>query len=692
MRTIRQVENSECALACVAMVADHFGHRAELSQLRAIMGPSSRGSTLSQLMSMARELELNSRPVKAEMEDLPGIRLPCILHWDDSHFVVLKSIKRKSFEIVDPARGLRLLSYADVSDHFTGVAVEFTPRSSFKKVDLRDKVDYRRLFGAISGLKRGLAQLIALTVFLEICGLVAPLFSKWMIDSVIPSQDINLFWILTASSIFVLLVRVSTQYVRASSVILMTTQFSLQWGGNLLDKLLRIPLPYFEKRRHSDISSRFFSFNVIQKQLTTGSSEIFMDGLMSIIGVSAMLLLNRSLALLAIGATFAYGLIRVVVYPYLAKLREQSVAQSSVQQAHLLETIQGIFAVRLANREHWRLLHWQNLFNDEISSGVKQQALESKANALNSLLSGFRDLSVTAVGIFAIISNEFTIGELVAFGIYAGVFSQRAVSFIDRLIEVKMLRIHVDRIADFALIDDEEEVEPEKSLNARVSLEPPTIEFRNVYFRYAEGEDFVLNGLSFSIAAGESVAIIGKSGAGKSTLLKLLLGVYVPTHGEILINGIKISRYGIRKFRDDVAAIMQHDTLFNGSIAENISFYDEETDFDLLKQSAAKAAIDLEIEKMPMRYHTRVGDQGASLSGGQRQRVLLARAFYRSAKIFVLDEATSHLDVENEHKVNQSIKASKATRIFVAHRPETIRTADRIIDISAGADLISLSA
>jgi ATP-binding cassette subfamily B protein RaxB len=137
---------------------------------------------------------------------------------------------------------------------------------------------------------------------------------------------------------------------------------------------------------------------------------------------------------------------------------------------------------------------------------------------------------------------------------------------------------------------------------------------------------------------------------------------------------------------------MQHDTLFNGSIAENISFYDEETDFDLLKQSAAKAAIDLEIEKMPMRYHTRVGDQGASLSGGQRQRVLLARAFYRSAKIFVLDEATSHLDVENEHKVNQSIKASKATRIFVAHRPETIRTADRIIDISAGADLISLSA
>lgn len=693
MRTIQQVESAECALACLAMIADYFGYRVELSHLRASIGPSLKGSSLSQIMAMAKTLCLNTRPVKAEMSELSSLRLPCMLHWNDSHFVVLKKIRRRDFEIVDPANGLKAISRAEFSDHFTGVAIEFSPRAEFKKADLREKMDYRRLFGKIIGLKRGVAQLVLMTILLEICGLISPLFSKWMFDEVLPAQDVSLFWVLTSGFLLILVTRLVIQYGRTLAIIALATQFSTQWGTNLLDKLLSIPLPYFEKRRAADINSRFSSFHVIQKQLTTGLAEIAIDGMMTVLSLAALLILDKTLASIVILATVLYGVSRAITYKYISSLKEQSIVLASQQQAHMLETIQGIFAIRIANREYWRLLHWQNLFVDEINSGVKQQKCEARVSFVNNGLSGLKDVLTLAVAILMIISNNFTVGDLVAFGTYAAVFSNRTNSLIDRFVEIKLMRIHADRIADFALLGDEETPSFPNEGGFSKLAETPTIELKNVSFRYAEGEELVLENVSFKIEPGESIAIIGKSGVGKTTLLKILLGIYQPTEGEILIDGIPLKRFGIRRFREMVSSVMQHDTLFNGSIAENISFYDEQADFEKIKNSATMASIDIEIEKMQMRYQTRVGDQGAALSGGQRQRVLLARAFYKKPKLFLLDEATSHLDIGNEAFVNESIRAVNATRIFVAHRPDTIRSADRIIDLSArAADIFPIRA
>ncbi len=267
-----------------------------------------------------------------------------------------------------------------------------------------------------------------------------------------------------------------------------------------------------------------------------------------------------------------------------------------------------------------------------------------------------------------------------AFSSYAGTFSGRIFSLIDLFVNLKMLSLHSERLADIVL----EETEQEAAIETDITRLKTDITLKNLKFRYAEGEPWVLNGINLAIPAGQSIALVGPSGCGKTTLCKIILGLLKPTEGEVLLDNIPIKQIGLNAYRQLVGTVMQDDVLLAGSILDNISFFDAHTDAARVEQCAKQAAVHEEITAMPMGYQTLVGDMGSSLSGGQKQRVLLARALYKQPKILALDEATSHLDIANEHRVNQALGQLQLTRIMVAHRPETINAAERVVELRDG--------
>jgi ATP-binding cassette subfamily B protein RaxB len=289
-------------------------------------------------------------------------------------------------------------------------------------------------------------------------------------------------------------------------------------------------------------------------------------------------------------------------------------------------------------------------------------------------------VAVVWVGALLVMDQKFSVGMLFAFVAFKEQFAQRVSALIDKGVELRMLRLQGERLADIVLAPPEDAGVPRLSARAPEAR----IDVRGVTFRYADNEADVLQGVSLAIEPGESVAIVGPSGGGKTTLLKLILGIHAPSSGEIRVAGMPLAQLGLAQWRAMVGTVMQDDALLTGSVTDNISFFDAAPDIERVMECARVAAVHDEIEAMPMGYHTLIGDMGASLSGGQKQRVLLARALYKRPQVLLLDEATSALDVERERTVNQNIRKLQLTRVIVAHRPETIASAARVVVLSEG--------
>jgi ATP-binding cassette subfamily B protein RaxB len=675
MRPILQSESSECALACLAMVADAHGLRVDLSDLRRRFPVSLKGATLAHLIRHAETLGFAARALRLELEELGELTLPCILHWDLNHFVVLKRVRGARVTILDPAVGERTLLLAQVSKHFTGVALELEPTAEFKPADVRRRVRLRDLTGRVVGLRRSLLQLFALALALEVFALAAPLFNQFVIDEVVGSADRELLDVLLIGFALLLLAQTAIGVARQWLLMRFSLDLNYQWSASLFAHLLRLPPAFFEKRHLGDIVSRFGSLNAMQETLTTAVIGAILDGIMAVLALVVMLLYSPALALVAVLAVAGYGLLRAAFYLPFRTASEERLVLAAKEESHFLETLRAMLPLKLSGRESERRARWQHLLADVFNRDVRTERLNIVFSTGQSALTGATTLAVFYLGARQVMDGDLTIGMLIAFATYQATFTGRMTALIGHAFEWKMLGLHAERLADVAL----EPPEAEPPVETDVARLAPRIELRNVSFRYAEGEPWVLHGVNLGFEPGESVAVIGPSGCGKSTLAKLILGVLTPTEGEVLIDGVPIRRLGLRAYRRLIGTVLQDDQLLAGSIAENIAFFDPQPDQDRIEACARLAAVHEEIHRMPMGYQTLVGDLGTSLSGGQKQRVLLARALYKQPKILVLDEATSHLDVFNERRVNQSIAGLQLTRIVIAHRPETIASADRVL-------------
>ncbi len=679
--TILQSEATECGLACVAMVACHHRQLHTLPELRQRFSLSLKGASLARLIGIAGQLGFQTRPLRLDMHDLGNLKTPCILHWDLNHFVVLTKVAGDKVTILDPALGKRTLRLAEVSQHFTGVALEMTPTADFEPKKASPSVSIRQLTGRVSGLWRSLGLILALSVALQVFVVLGPFFLQWIVDQVLVSADRDLLAVLALGFGMVLLLQVGVGLLRGWAVVYLSTRLGLQWMGNIFAHLLKLPMEFFEKRHLGDVVSRMSSVQTIQRTLTTSFVEALIDGLMALVTFGMMLIYSWKLALVTLLAVALYLGLRAMAFRPVRDGTERQLVAGAKQQSHLLESIRGMQSVKVAGNERFRQSGYANLMNDTVNRDVWLDKLELGFQGSSQLIFGIERVAVIWIGALLALQNVFSVGMLIAYLAYKDQFAQRISGLIDKWVEFRMLRLHGERLADIVLTAPEE-----AAGNARDALPPAStrIEVRNLSFRYAEGEPWVLRDCSFTVEQGEAVAIVGASGCGKTTLVKLLLGLLKPTEGSIHVGGHDIARLGMHNYRSIVGAVMQEDQMFAGSLSDNIAFGEEGFDPARVEAAARLASVHDEIAAMQMGYHSLIGDMGTTLSGGQKQRVILARALYRNPRILFLDEATSHLDVERERIVNQAVRDLELTKVIIAHRPETIASADRVLVMHGG--------
>ena len=677
---ILQTEAAECGLACLAMVAAHHGLHSDLPTLRQRFSVSLKGTTLADLVRLGGQLQLNARALRAEMEHLPELAMPCVLHWDLNHFVVLKEVSRGVAVIHDPARGVRRLPLAEVSKHFTGVVLELTPQADFRPHTARQSVTLRQLLGRVTGLRRSLVQIFTLALALEAFMLLAPFFMQWVVDSVLVGLDRDLLVTLGLGFGLLVLITVATGAIRSWAVLHLSTTLNLQWLANVFAHLMRLPVSWFEKRHTGDVMSRFGAVQKIQQTLTTSFIEAMLDGVLVVVTLAMMFVYSGTLTAIALASVVLYAGLRWLLFRPLREATEESIIFEAKRASHFMESLRGVQSIKLFNRQEDRQARFMNLVVDAMNANIATRKLDLTFSVGHKLVFGLERIAMVWVGALLVMDHRFSVGMLFAFIAYKEQFAQRVSALIDKVVDVKMLKLEGERLADIVLTEPEQQ--PEYA--ARTHELPASLELRNIHFAYAETEADVVRGLSLSIEPGESVAIVGPSGCGKTTLLKLMLGVHAPQSGEIRVGGQPLSKVGLRAWRDMIGTVMQDDQLFAGSITDNISFFDPTADLAWVAECARIAAVQSDIEAMPMGFNTLIGDMGGSLSGGQRQRILLARALYKRPKILFLDEATSALDIDREREVNQAIKQLALTRVIVAHRPETIASASRVIVMNDG--------
>jgi len=681
---ILQSEIAECGLASLAMVASFYGHKLDMPAMRKHYSANLKGMNLQQLIELADKLGLASRPLQCPLDEVHKLATPCILHWDMNHFVVLTKVSGKGasakFSINDPAVGKRTLNVEEFSQHFTGICLELTPTSNFEVKQEHTKMKFSQLWSSMTGLKSGLLKLIGLSLVLQLFALMSPYYMQWVVDEVLISFDTSLLTVLALGFALVAILNVVTNAVRSWLILRLSSVLNMQMGVNLLRHLLRLPMNYFESRHVGDIVSRFGSLAQIRERITTGFVQTLVDGIMAITVLVMMLLYSVKLTAVVIGAILLYTIIRLVLYRPLHQATEEMIQASAKEQSNFLENMRGMQTIKLFGNESQRQSIWQNRYAEVVNSEIRLGRLNISFDSFNKLLFGLENVLVVYLAATLVMANALSIGMVLAFIAYKNQLTQRFANLIEQIIQFKMMRLHLDRIADIAL------TKQEANRDGLTDLTAPKGELtlEDISFSYSEEQAPILNKVNLTLKQGDSIAITGPSGAGKTTLMKIMLGLLQPSSGRILLDGKDINQLGLKNYRKHIAAVMQDDTLLTGSIADNISFFDPQPNHLKVEQCARLAAVHDDITNMTMGYNSLVGDMGSNLSGGQLQRVLLARALYQSPCVLFMDEATSHLDNTNEAKISEQISQLPMTRIMIAHRQETINKAEQVYALENG--------
>lgn len=677
---ILAAESSECGLACLTMVANYWGHKFDLNGLRQRFQLSIAGATLRSIMDQANGLSLSTRALRVELESLTKVKLPAILHWDLNHFVVLKKIDKKFAVIHDPALGRRRMPISEFSEHFTGVALELTPSKEFQAQVAVAPTKIQDLWSHTQGFWGALGQILVLSIALQVVVFAAPFQMQLVVDEAISRNDLSLLTVLAFGFGTLIIIQSSIEALRSWTISAAGHMVSFQLVGNIVRHLIRLTSDWYEKRHVGDILSRVQSTQPIQDAITRGAIAGIIDGAMGLIAGIVLFLYSPILAFVVLGALLLSLMLSLSLYPVMRSRLQESIIASAKEQSFLMESIRASTTIKIMGREAEREASWRNLFADTINATFSAGKFQIGLKFGQTILYGLQSTIVIFLASRMILNNEgFSVGMLFAFMSFRSTFTDRISALIDQLIQFRLLSLHLDRLGDIVQATSE-------STEVRALAAPPAgkIELRAIKFRYGAADRLVLDNLDLRIEAGEFIAISGPSGSGKSTLCKLILGLYPPTEGTILLDGLAASDDLWRAWRQHVGVVAQDDRLVSGSIADNIAFFDPDMSMEMVQAAAIAARVHDDIIRMPMQYLSLVGDMGSTLSGGQRQRVLLARALYRQPRILVLDEGTANLDPETEAEITELIVSLPITRVIIAHRPALINAASRhfVVDLT----------
>jgi len=679
---IRQSEAAECGLASLAMVAGHHGLDTDMPTLRRRFGVSLKGASLKALMQIAEQCGFIARPLRGEIEHLEQLPLPAVLHWNLNHYVVLtkvgRSLRGRRFHVHDPAHGALVLDEAEFSRRFSGIVLELTPSETFRPGMERSPLRIGQLWSRMTGLWSSLRTILLLSIALQAIALATPFYLQLAVDSVFPAADGALMLMLAIGFGGLALIAMLTGWLRSLTLVSLGNSLSYQIIVNLYRHLLRLPLPWFEKRHVGDIISRFGSTGAISNLLSQGLVAALLDGVMAVVTLALMFVYSPLLAAVALVAWTLFAALKVGALRALRARNVNTIAAAAKESSAFIESIRGVAAIKAFGQEGNRQRTWQQLKADAVNAQIKLGRFTAGFDAGGQFILAVERILFVYIAIRLAMAGGFTVGMIFAFQAYKQQFLDAATRLVDQAIQYRLLDVHLTRIADIALSRPEETGAPRSDSRAAAA---GAIELAEVDFRYGAYEPEVLREVSLKIAPGEMIALVGPSGGGKTTLLKIMMGLFEPTAGQVRIDGNPLASLGVRNWRRQIGSVSQDDSLFAGSLAENIAFFDPEIDMARVVEVARLAAVHDDIEKMPMRYDTLIGDMGSALSGGQKQRVLLARALYPDPAVLFIDEGTAHLDPDSEAAVMKAIKALPITRVISAHRPIPVAAADRVFTV-----------
>ncbi|WP_413199044.1 peptidase domain-containing ABC transporter [Nostoc piscinale] len=679
-----QQSASDCGAACLVMVSRYWGKRFSVNRLRDIANVDRNGASLRGLVMAAESLGFNTRPVKASFNQLAKQKLPAIAHWEGKHYIVVYEITPNDVIIGDPAIGQKTLSHSEFKANWTGYALLLQPTAAFK--DAKEaSTPFWQFFGLMKPHSLVIVEVLIASVFIQIFGLITPLFTQLILDRVVVQRSELTLTAVGLGLLMFNLFRVAMMGLRQYLLDHTANKIDLVLIVGFIRHTLRLPLSFFESRYVGDIVSRIQENRKIQRFLSGEALSILLDLFTVFIYVGLMFWYSWRMALLVLIIVPPFALLALIATPFLQRISREIFNAVAKESSYLIEALTGVRTVKATAVEQNVRWHWEELLNQEVKTNFASQVISNRLQIISNTIQALVTTALLWFGAHLVIQNQLTIGQLVAFNLLlVNIITpfQRLTVLWNQLQEVV---IAVERIND--VLDAEPEEDLQHQLRQNIPQLQGSIRFENVTFRYHPDSDVnILENLSFEIKPGQMVALVGRSGSGKTTISKLVLGLYPPTDGKVLIDGQDITSISLRSLRSCVGVVDQDTFLFGGTIRENISLgYPGATLAELI-EAAKLAGADEFIKKLPLGYETQIGEGGGLLSGGQRQRIAIARALLGNPQLLILDEATSHLDTESERIIQQNLnKILKGrTTLVIAHRLSTVRNADLILVLDRG--------
>ncbi|WP_460203838.1 peptidase domain-containing ABC transporter, partial [Scytonema sp. NUACC21] len=675
----QQQSASDCAAACLVMIARYWGKRFSINRVRDLANTSRSGASLRSLAAAAESIGFSTRPVKASLDKLAQQPLPAIAHWEGKHYIVVYEITKRRVIVGDPAIGQRTFTIAEFKANWTGYALLLQPTALLKETE-EANTGFWQFFELVKPHWVVLLEVFIASVLIQVFGLITPLFTQLLLDKVIVQGSTLTLNAVGLGLLIFGLFGVAMNGLRQYLLDHTANKVSLSMIVGFIKHTFRLPLSFFESRYVGDIVSRLQENHKIQRFLTGEALSIFLDLLTVFIYVGMMFWYSWKLALLVLVIVPPMVLLTLIATPFLQRISREIFNTMNAESRYLIEALTGIRTIRSMAVEQTVRWQWEERLHQSIKKGFSGQVVGNQLQVISATIRTVANTVLLWFGAWQVIQNQLTIGQLIAFNMLLG----NVINPFQRLSvlwnQLQEVFISAERINDVL------EAEPEEDLHLSPRQFLPTlrghIRFENVTFRYhPENDSNVLENLSFEVQSEQTVAVVGRSGSGKTTLFKLILGLYQPTEGKVLIDGYDVTNIALRSLRSQIGVVDQDTFLFGTTIRENSSIAHPEATLEEIMEAARLAGAEEFIQQLPMGYETQIGEGGGLLSGGQRQRLAIARALLGNPRLLLLDEATSHLDSESERIIQSNLNTiiKGRTTLIIAHRLSTIRNADLIL-------------
>jgi ATP-binding cassette, subfamily B, bacterial len=689
-----QLDTMDCGPACLKMIAKYFGKYYSLQHLRDLCGITREGVSFLDLSYGAEKIGLHTLAIKTDIQNLQTrVPLPCIIHWQNSHFVVVYKTSKTKILVSDPAKGLISYDVAEFqmgwykNQEEAGAILAIEPMADFLQRDLEERTERHKTFENVisyfAPFSKNFATIFVVMIIATALQGLLPFISKAVIDVGIQTRDLDFINIVLIANIVIIVSVTISNAVRDWLLLHITARVNIALISDYLIKLMQLPVTFFENKMIGDIMQRAQDHERIRSFIMNNSLNLIFSSLTFITFSIILLIYNSIIFYIFISGSIFYVFWVLAFLKVRKKLDWEYFALISQNQSYWVETVGAIQDIKINNYEKQKRWKWENIQAKLYRVNLKVLNITNAQNLGAQFIQSIQNLVITFYCAKAVIGGDITFGVMISVQFIIGMLNAPVAQFIGFIITGQYAKISFLRINEIHQLKDEEDAVVTNSMSIP---ENKSLNIRNLSFQYTPNSPFVLKQINLLIPEGKITAIVGGSGSGKSTLLKLLLRLYQPSYGDIMIGSMNISNISLRDWRDHCGVVMQEGKIFNDTILNNIVLDDENINYEKLKEAVRIAHIAGEIEQMPQGYQTKIGEVGRGLSGGQKQRLLIARALYKAPAYLFLDEATNALDAINEHKIVNALNHAfeKRTVVVIAHRLSTIMNADQIVVLKDG--------